>query len=120
MRNCIHSIIETENAVQIIDTANITVFINNLDPIHLNACELPEVLSKMIADNTPVSYLVLKVSLFISHDTDLDNDGNTKDVDTIVLDVVTWDGVCVADWITYIDPETGKDIKHYIREGSIL
>lgn len=120
MENCIHSIIETKDAVQIIDTANISVFINNLDRVHIKACELPEVLSQMIADHTPVSYLVLKVSLFISHDTDLDDDGNTTDVDKIVLDVVTWDGICVAEWITHIDPETGKEIKHDIKEGSIL
>lgn len=116
----VHSVIETKNATQILDTANVIVFINDLEPVHLNADELPEIVSRMIADNTPVSYLVLKVSLFISHETDLDDDGNTIDVDRVVLHVVTWDGICVAEWITYIDPETGKEISHDIKEGSML
>ena len=116
----VHSVIETKNATQIIDTANVTVFINDLEPVHLNADELPKVVSQMIADHTPVSYLVLKVSLFIERNTDIDDEGNTKDVDRVVLHVVTWDGVCVAEWITYIDPETGKEIRHDIKEGSML
>lgn len=120
MANNVHSVIDTEHAVQIIDTANITVFINDLEPVHISADKIPEALDALIANTTPTSYLVLKVTLFIEHDTDLDDDGNTMDVDKITLKVVTWDGVCTCEWVTKIDPETGESLGHDITEGSML